>query len=67
MDSKFVPPTTKEEFLKRAEKVTLEGARGVLGSLKNRRAALVKTIDTEIKFYEKVVELREKGEDKVTW
>jgi protein tyrosine phosphatase len=67
MDSKFVPPTTKEEFLERAKKVPLAGALGVLNSLKQRRASMVRALDQEILFYEKVVELNKVGEDAVEW
>lgn len=67
MDSKFVPPANKAEFLERAKKVSLPGALGVLNALKNRRASLVSALNKEILFYEKVIELNKVGEDKITW
>jgi len=67
MDSKFVPPKNKAEFLERAKKVPVVGALGVLNSLKHRRESLVRAIDQEILFYEKVVELNKVGEDKLDW
>lgn len=67
MDSKFVPPATKAEFLERAKKVPLQGALGVLNSLKHRRASLIRSVDQEIHFYEKVVELNKVGEEKLEW
>jgi hypothetical protein len=67
MDSKFVPPVTKAEFLKRASGIPLQGASGVLNSLKSRRSALVRSLDQEIYFYQKVVELHEVGEEKLKW
>lgn len=67
MESKFVPPVTKEDFLERASKVPAEGASALLNSLKQRRAALVRAVDEEIKFYEKVVELNKVGADKLEW
>lgn len=62
MDSKFAPPINKEEFVERLKPLTKEGARGVLGSLRSRRIALVKAIDLEIQFYEKAVEYFENGD-----
>lgn len=67
MESKFVSPKNKQEFLERAKKVPLSGALGVLNSLKHRRASMVRSIDEEIFFYEKVLELAKNGEDKVEW
>ena len=67
MESKFVPPKNKEEFLERAKKTPVQGALGVLNSLKQRRASLVRAIDAEILFYEKVIDLNKFGEDKVEW
>ncbi len=51
---KFIPPTTEEEFLKRAKEIEPAAVEPILDSLKNRRDALVQNIDAEIKFYEKV-------------
>lgn len=67
MESKFVPPKSKEEFLERAKKLPVSGALGVLNSLKHRRASLVHSIDQEIYFLEKVIEFNKVGEDKVKW
>lgn len=67
MDSKFVPPVNKAEFLERAKKVELRGALGVLNALKNRRASVTRAIDQEIYFYDKIVELNKIGEEKIEW
>lgn len=56
---KFLPPQNEEEFQKRAAEVQLPAARSILDSLKQRRAALVVSLDAEIEFYEKVIALKE--------
>ena len=38
---KFIPPTTEEEFLKRAKEIEPAAVEPILDSLKNRRDALV--------------------------
>lgn len=55
----FLPPKTEEEFQERAKDVTLQGATSILSSLKERRKALVASIDAEIAFYEKVIKLKD--------
>lgn len=65
MESKFVPPKNKEEFIKQVEPITYGGAMGVLNSLRHRRASMVRGIDIEIHFYEKVVEYLKNGD--VEW
>lgn len=66
MDSKFNPPKTKEEFIERAEKISgINGALGVLNSLKNRRASMVHALDIEIAFYEEAAKYLKTGE--TTW
>jgi hypothetical protein len=60
---KFLPPQNEEEFAKRAQDITLPAATSILSSLKERRKALVANIDAEIAFYEKVVKLKDAGED----
>ena len=59
--SEFKPPQNEEEFEKRAKDVTSVGARAVLRSLRARKAAMVKSVDEEIAFYEKV--LTSRGEE----
>lgn len=59
--AEFKPPQNDEEFKARAATVTTEGARAVLNSLKHRRAALVKNIDEEIEFYERILKEREES------
>ena len=56
MSHEFKPPTTKEEFERRAKEVQPVAARAVLKSLEARRAALVESIDAEIKFYKEALE-----------
>ena len=58
---KFLPPTTEEEFLSRAKDVQLPAANAILDSLRARRAELIRNVDLEIEFYEKVVTYREEG------
>lgn len=55
----FLPPKNEEEFNERAAKIELGPAKSILSTLKARREAMVKTVDLEIAFYEKVVELKE--------
>ena len=62
MAQEFKPPTTKEEFERRAKEVDPKVARAILSSLKSRRAALVESIDAEIKFYEEALEFH--GEER---
>ena len=59
MAHEFKPPTTKEEFERRAKEVQPNAARAVLSSLKSRRAALVESLDAEIKFYEEAIKFHE--------
>ena len=54
----FLPPQNEKEFKERAEKINLSAAISILDSLKQRRKALVVTIDAEIDFYEAVVNLK---------
>jgi hypothetical protein len=60
MNPTFKPPVTDEEFKERSKDVTLAGATAVLHSLKERRKALVVSIDQEIAFYERII--TERGE-----
>lgn len=53
--ARFQPPRTKEEFQLRANKLTLSGARSMLGSLNARRNQMTQDIDKEIEFYKKAV------------
>lgn len=55
---KFLPPATEDEFRARAKDVQLPAAIAILDSLKARRGELIRNIDLEIEFYEKVVELK---------
>lgn len=56
MDSKFNPPKSQAEFEERANTLDLKGALGVLNALRNRRASMIRPIDTEIEFYEYAIE-----------
>jgi len=58
---KFLPPTTEEEFLSRAKDVQLPAATAILDTLKARRGEVVRNLDLEIEFYEKVIEYRKEG------
>jgi hypothetical protein len=60
---KFLPPKNEEEFQARAKDITLPAAVSILDSLKQRKAALIVNIDAEIAFYEKVIKLKDGGED----
>lgn len=53
---KFLPPQTPEEFKERADKVSTDAAVSIIKSLKARKAAVVSALDTEIKFYENVID-----------
>lgn len=59
MQPTFRPPATEEEFIKRADELTIEGAQGVLNARRKQRALAVKPFDIEIEFLEKV--LKQKG------
>jgi hypothetical protein len=59
MQPQFKPPASEEEFEKRADEMTIEGAKGVLAARKRQREAAVKVFEDEIKFLEKV--LKHKG------
>ena len=52
---KFIPPKDEAEFEKRVKEINLPAAVSILDTLKTRRAAMLKDIDAEIEFYEKVV------------
>lgn len=56
---KFIPPKNEEEYRDRAKDITLDAAISILSSLKSRRDALVANIDSEIAFYEKVIEIKD--------
>lgn len=56
MAQEFKPPTTKDEFERRAKEVKPDVARAILSSLEARRSALVESIDAEIKFYKDTLE-----------
>jgi len=55
MDQKFKPPVNHEEFIQRANKMTLVGAKGVLGALEGRRTGMTTNIDEEIAHIKKVI------------
>lgn len=59
MQPQFKPPKDDEEFKKRADEMTIEGAKGVLNARRKQRAATVAPFDQEIEFLEKV--LKHKG------
>lgn len=63
MQPTFKPPVTDEEFRERADKVTMDGARSVLGSLERRREEMLKPIDQEIKYWESVIKYKQKKID----
>ena len=65
MDSKFNPPKTKEEFLERAKPVTLTAALAIRNALRHRIQSATHAFQVELNFYEKVIELHEKGD--VEW
>ena len=58
---KFIPPHTEEQFLERARAVEPTAVAPILDTLKQRRSDLIRNIDMEIEFYEKVAEYREEG------
>lgn len=60
---KFLPPKNEEEFRERAKDITIPAAESILSSLKERRKALVANIDAEIAFYQKVIELKDGGDN----
>ena len=56
MDQKFTPPKDHAEFIQRADKMTLVGAKGVLNALEGRRKGMTANIDSEINHIKKVIE-----------
>jgi hypothetical protein len=58
---KFLPPVTEEEFLSRSKDVQLPAATSILDTLKARRGEVVRNLDLEIEFYEKVIQYRKEG------
>lgn len=67
MDSKFNSPKTKEEFLKRAEKVELEAAETMKFAIRSRIASAIRGYQDELQYYEAVVQLKKEGPDAVEW
>ncbi len=65
MDSKFVPPKNKQDFLERVEKIDLNGAMAVRNALLHRRASAVAALNTELAFYDAAIAVL-KGEE-VEW
>jgi len=55
MDQKFKPPINHEEFLQRADKMSLAGAKGVLSALESRRKGMTTNIDAEIVHLKKII------------
>lgn len=55
MQPSFKPPANEEEFQKRVDELTIEGAKAVLQARRRQRAEAVKPFDEEIKFLEKVL------------
>lgn len=55
----FLPPKSEAELKERAATIELGPAKSILTSLEARREAMVKSIDAEIDFYKKVIELKE--------
>lgn len=60
---KFLPPQTPEEFKERADKISIDAAVSIIKTLKARRAAVVTALDTEIKFYENVIDHKTKEQN----
>lgn len=60
MQPKFQPPKTDAEFKERATKVTIDGARSIKKTLEARRAAAVKPFDEEIKYWDRVIDYKQK-------
>lgn len=59
MPPQFKPPKDEAEFEKRANEMTIEGAKGVLQVRKRQKAEAMKPFDAEIEFLQKV--LKKKG------
>lgn len=59
MEPSFKPPQTKEEFIKRADEMTVAQAQNMLDIMEAKRRQLVKPIDQEIEFYISVIEHKE--------
>lgn len=55
MQPQFKPPKDEAEFEKRADEMTIEGAKGVLSIRRKQRVEAIKPFDEEIKFLEKVL------------
>lgn len=50
-----------DDFIRQADKMTLDGAEGVLKSLEKRKAAMIVPIDQEIAFVKLVVQWKEEN------
>ena len=55
----FTAQPGTEDFIRQADAYSLDGAKGVLRTLKHRRAEAVKPIDEEISFVENVIKYKE--------
>jgi len=55
MQPQFQPPKDEAEFKERAKEISISAARSMLGALRQRRREATEKLDTEIKFYEKVI------------
>lgn len=55
----FTAQPGTEDFIRQAKEYTLDGAKGVLRTLKARRKEAVKLIDEEISFVENVITYKE--------
>jgi len=62
MQEEFVVPLTKEEFIKKAEPVTIVGAKSVKIALEKELEKVTTPLQAEIDFFDQVIEYKETGE-----
>ena len=63
----YNPPKNKEEFLERADKVELKAALAIQNALRQRIRSVSAALRSELEFYDKVIELHQKGPEVVEW
>ena len=61
MQPQFKAPVDEAEFKKRADEMTLAGAKSVLEARRRQREDATKPFDVEIEFLEKVIAYKEKN------